>query len=259
MKTNIIVRPDSPLSHPPKETYVFFGGFGGGAGSTDQGLEYTTDKQTFINYELLDVIEDHISALQEGSQGKVTIGLDLNFNFKPQAVKKICNRLEKYNMMWVEIDMYEPDGLREITDSTDIPITSGENLLGITDYRPYFDKRSMDVAMIDIPWQGFINSKEVASLAASHQINVAPHNYYSHLSTMISLNLCANIPNVRIMEIDIDDVPWKDEMIGGPLDIKNGVVDIPTGPGWGVDIDTSIFEKHAWQKGKGPGYLSLPK
>ena len=40
---------------------------------------------------------------------------------------------------------------------------------------------------------------------------------------------------------------------------KNGVVDIPTGPGWGVDIDTSIFEKHAWQKGKGPGYLSLPK
>ena len=41
--------------------------------------------------------------------------------------------------MWVEIDMYEPDGLREITDSTDVPITSGENLLGITDYRPYFD------------------------------------------------------------------------------------------------------------------------
>ena len=24
LKTNIIVRPDSPLSHPPKETYVFF-------------------------------------------------------------------------------------------------------------------------------------------------------------------------------------------------------------------------------------------
>ena len=32
LKTNIIVRPDSPLSHPPKNTYVFFGGFGGGNG-----------------------------------------------------------------------------------------------------------------------------------------------------------------------------------------------------------------------------------
>tara|TARA_B110000014_G_C20125706_1_gene599439 strand:+ start:1342 stop:2640 length:1299 start_codon:yes stop_codon:yes gene_type:complete len=259
LKTNIIVRPDSPLSHPPKNTYVFFGGFGGGNGSTDQGLEYTTENQTFVNYELLDVIEDHISALQEGSKGKVTIGLDLNFNFKPQAAKKICSTLEKYNMMWVEIDMYEPEGLKEIKDSTSIPITSGENLLGITDYRPYFNLRSMDVAMIDIPWQGFGNSRDVAALAASHQINIAPHNYYSHLSTMISLNLCANVPNVRIMEIDIDDVPWKDEMIGGPLNIKKGVVDIPTAPGWGVDIDTKVLTEHAWQKGKGPGYTNKMK
>ena len=73
---------------------------------------------------------------------------------------------------------------------------------------------------------------------------------------MISLNLCANIPNVRIMEIDIDDVPWKDEMIGGPLNIKNGVVDIPEGPGWGVNIDTKVLRNHAWQKGKGPGYTN---
>ena len=41
-------------------------------------------------------------------------------------------------MMWVEPSMYEPDGLREITDSTDVPITSGENLLGITDYEALF-------------------------------------------------------------------------------------------------------------------------
>ena len=73
---------------------------------------------------------------------------------------------------------------------------------------------------------------------------------------MISLNLCANVPNVRIMEIDIDDVPWKDEMIGGPLNIKNGVVDIPEGPGWGVDIDTEVLNKHLWQKGKGPGFTN---
>ena len=41
------------------------------------------------------------------------------------------------------------------------------------------------------------------------EINCAPHNYYSHLSTLHSLHLCAVIPNVRICEIDIDDVPWK--------------------------------------------------
>jgi L-alanine-DL-glutamate epimerase-like enolase superfamily enzyme len=53
-----------------------------------------------------------------------------------------------------------------------------------------------------------------------------------------------------------DYVPWKDEMIGGPLNIKNGVVDIPDGPGWGVNIDTDVLLKHEWKKGKGPGYTN---
>jgi L-alanine-DL-glutamate epimerase-like enolase superfamily enzyme len=45
-------------------------------------------------------------------------------------------------------------------------------------------------------------------------------------------------------------------MIGGALNIKNGVVDIPEGPGWGVNIDTEILKKHQWQKGTGPGYTN---
>ena len=43
------------------------------------------------------------------------------------------------------------------------------------------------------------------------------------------------------------------------LNIKKGVVDIPTAPGWGVDIDTKVLTEHAWQKGKGPGYTNKIK
>ena len=50
-------------------------------------------------------------------------------------------------MLWVEIDMYEPQALRQIKDGTSVPITSGENLYGLRDYRPYFEARSMDNVM----------------------------------------------------------------------------------------------------------------
>ena len=30
-----------------------------------------------------------------------------------------------------------------------------------------------------------------------------------HMSTLMSAHICAAIPNFRIMEIDVDDVPWK--------------------------------------------------
>ena len=44
----------------------------------------------------------------------VDIALDLNFNFRVEAATRICRALEDLRMMWVEIDMYEPVGLREI-------------------------------------------------------------------------------------------------------------------------------------------------
>jgi len=159
-------------------------------------------------------------------------------------------------MMWVEIDMYEPEGLAEVKHSTTVPITSGENFYGLREYRPYFQARAMDNVMIDVPWNGFARSRDIAMAAESYELNVAPHNYYSHLSTMHSLHLCATLPNVRIMEIDIDDVPWKDELTGGPLEIEDGQLSLPTTPGWGVELNEEMARARRWEPGRGPGFLS---
>src|SRR5207245_9472006 len=119
---------------------------------------------------------------------------------------------EAVGMRWVEVDMYDERGLREVKDATSLPICSGENLYGLREYRPYFEARAMDVVMIDVPWNGFARSRAVAELAESYELNIAPHNYYSHLSTLHSAHLTACVPNVRRMEIDIDHVPCHDDI-----------------------------------------------
>ena len=83
-------------------------------------------------------------------------------------------------------------------------------------------------------------------MAEAYEINIAPHNYYSHLADLHSLHLCAVLPNVRIMEIDIDDVPWKGELVTRPPVIKDGHIHLPTGPGWGADIDEKVLRAHPW-------------
>jgi galactonate dehydratase len=75
---------------------------------------------------------------------------------------------------------------------------------------------------------------------------VAPHNYYSHLASFTSAALCAVLPNVRIMEIDVDDVPWKDTLTTVVPEIKDGYMTIPTGPGWGADINEEVARAHPW-------------
>ena len=65
---------------------------------------------------------------------------------------------------------------------------------------------------MDVIWNGFHQAKKIADLAETYEVSCAPHNYYSHLATAIAAQWCAAIPNVRILELDVDDVPWRDEL-----------------------------------------------
>jgi L-alanine-DL-glutamate epimerase-like enolase superfamily enzyme len=118
------------------------------------------------------------------------------------------------------------------------------------DYLPYFQARCADVFMVDVAWMGFSPSKKVGDLAQVFEFNVAPHNYYSHLSTFISASLCAVLPNVRILEIDVDDVPLKEELVTRLPEIEDGYLKIPTGPGWGTELQEEVARKNPWHKPK---------
>ena len=229
LKTNILF--------PGDPARVYFAGFGGGPGTTDQN----------ISSALIRHIRELIGAFRSAVGDDVDIALDLNFNFKPEGAALICQALEEFNMMWVEVDIYDPEALRRVKDATRTPICSGENLIGLREYRRYLDARAQDVLMVDVPWNGFTLSKKIADLAESYEINIAPHNYYSHLSTLMSAHLCACAPNVRIQEIDIDDIPWKDDLIDQTLVIENGDLYIPGRPGWGANLNETVAREHPWK------------
>ena len=233
LKTNIVF-PGDPAS-------VYFPGFGGRSGTTDGN----------VTPQLLRHIETLIGTFREAVGPDVGINLDLNFNFKPEACMRIAKVLEQFDMLWLEIDMYDHEAIRQIKDSTTTKICTGENLYYMREYLPYFECRAADVFMIDVPWNGFAPSKKIGDLADVFQLNVAPHNYYSHLATYMSASLCAVLPNVRIMEIDIDDVPWKDDLTTHVPDIVDGYMKIPTRPGWGTELNEEIVKAHLWDNRRG--------
>ena len=236
LKTNILI-PGEPAS-------LEFAGSGGGPGTSDQT----------VTSSMLRHIEELIGTFRDAVGPDVDINLDLNFNYKPEAVMRIAKVLEQFNLLWLEVDMYEPRALRQIKESTSTTICTGENLYYMREYLPYFQLHSADVFMVDAPWNGFSQSKKIGDLAEVYQLNVAPHNYYSHLATYISASLCAVLPNVRIMEIDVDDVAWKDDLTTKAPEITNGYMSIPTGPGWGTDLNEDALLDHPWDPDIKLGY-----
>ena len=229
LKTNIVI--------PGSAGSTWLGGYGVDIGTTDQ----------LVTTQLLRHIEALIGTFRDAVGPVVDISLDLNFNFKPEACMRIAKVVEQFGLLWLEIDMYDPEAVLQIKQSTSTKICTGENLFYMRDYIPYFQLHAADVFMVDVAWNGFSQSKKIGDLAEVYQLNVAPHNYYSHLSSFMSASLCAVLPNVRIMEIDVDDVPWKEDLTTNVPDIEDGWMAIPTGPGWGTELNEEVAREHPWE------------
>jgi L-alanine-DL-glutamate epimerase-like enolase superfamily enzyme len=141
LKTNVLL---------PGQSATFGGGSFGASGATDQVAPKW----------LIPHIETLIGTFRDAVGDDIDINLDLNFHFKTEACLRIAKVLEKFDMLWLEIDMYDSLSLRQIKDSTDTRICTGENLFYMSDYLPYFENHSADMFMIDVPWNGFSQSEK---------------------------------------------------------------------------------------------------
>jgi galactonate dehydratase len=197
----------------------------------------------------------HLEAIREGAGPDVDLLLDLNFNAKTEGYLKILREIADLDMFWIEIDTFSPEALGLIRRSSPHPISSCETLLGLREFLPYFREQAMDVAIIDTPWNGVWQSMKIAASAEAHEVNVAPHNFYGHLCTMMNAHFSAAVPNLRIMETDIDRLAWDDELVDHPPVFENGHLVVPDRPGWGCVPNEDAIRAHP-PKGGHPGLLN---
>ena len=193
---------------------------------------------------VIKAIQEQLAAFREGAGPDMDIMVDLNFNYKTEGFVKMARAMEPFDLLWMELDTRDPKALQYIRSRAPMPVASCESLFGRRDYRPYFENYSVDVAIIDTPWNGVGESVKIANMADTYEINVAPHNFYGPLATMMSAHFCAVVPNLRIMETDPDTVPWHDDLVTVKPAIKDGHISLPTGPGWGTEINEATVRAH---------------
>jgi len=196
-------------------------------------------------------LRQHLDAMRDGAGPDIDILLDLNFNAKTEGYVKILRSLADFDLFWAEIDSYNPAALAHVRQHSPHPVSSCETLLGLREFLPYFAEQAMDVAIIDAVWNGVWQSMKIAASAEAHEVNVAPHNFYGHLSTMMNAHFAAAVPNLRIMEIDIDRLPWDDELFTHTPPIEHGYLVIPDAPGWGTEPVEDAIRAHPPKRGGG--------
>ena len=180
-------------------------------------------------------VREHLQIMREAAGPDMDILLDLNFNAKTDGYLKVLRAIEDLDMFWVEIDTRDPKALAYIRSQSRHPIASCETLIGVQQFMPFFREQAIDVAIVDTPWNGVWQSMKIAAAAEAHEINVACHNFYGHLCTMMNAHFCAAVPNLRIMEVDIDRIAWDHEIFTHVPQYEAGHLVMPDRPGWGTE------------------------
>ncbi len=189
-------------------------------------------------------LREHLQVMRDAAGPGMDILLDLNFNAKTEGYLRILRETADQRLFWVEIDTRDPQALAWIRARSPHPIASCETLIGVQQFLPFLRAQAVDVAIVDTPWNGVWQSMKIAAAAEAHEVNVACHNFYGHLCTMMNAHFCAAVPNLRIMEVDIDRIAWDHELFTHVPEYVDGELVMPDRPGWGTEPDEAALLRH---------------
>jgi galactonate dehydratase len=221
-----------------KTNLLVFDETGGRRPRDERGPELNVDEK------LIQALVAQLASLREGAGPAMRLIVDLNFDYKTEGFRRIAKKLEPFQLMWLEMDSYDPKALAFIRQSTSTPIGSLEAILGRRALKPFLEHQSVDVAIIDVQYNGMLEALRMASLADIYEVNVAAHGFAGPLATVISGHFSSVIPNFRILECDIDEVPWRPLLLTNPYRVADGALTLPSGPGWGTEIDEAVLRQH---------------
>jgi L-alanine-DL-glutamate epimerase-like enolase superfamily enzyme len=192
---------------------------------------------------LVNALIDQLTAFRTGAGPGVDMMVDLGANFGPEAALTMIQAMEPFSPAWVELELGDAAALRSVRSRSAVPIASGERLPA-SDYSPLLGESAVDVPIVDVLFNGVAQSREVAAVCAEHEVNLAVHNCYSPLATLMAAALCAVTPNLYMLELDVDGVPWQNDFVTCRPVVADGYLSLPSGPGWGAEVDEAAVRAH---------------
>lgn len=133
---------------------------------------------------------------------------------------------------------------KEVADALTIPVAGGEQEYSLRRWQWAIEYRGLDIVQPDLHYGGgFIRATKVARMAAAAGMSVVPHMSGGGLGYLDVVHFASFTPNIGpFMEFKGNaDLPL--ECPTSSLRCEKGVVRGPSGPGFGVRLDTAFVKK----------------
>jgi L-alanine-DL-glutamate epimerase-like enolase superfamily enzyme len=186
---------------------------------------------------------------------QATLLVDGNSGYTPKKAIEVGKMLQDHGVVHFEepCPYWEYHWTREVKEALDLDVTGGEQDCDLALWRFAIDMRAVDVVQPDVCYLGGINrTLKVVEMAKQAGIPVTPHSANLSMVTVFTLHLMGAIDNAGpYVEFSIegeDYYPWQDGLFTPALVARDGKVQIPDAPGWGVEISKDWLSKATYQK-----------
>ena len=186
--------------------------------------------------------------MREAGGPDFDIAIDFHGAISPQTAAILIKALEPYQPMFVEepIQCQDVEGMAELARKTHLPIATGERIFTKWGFRDLLEKRACSIIQPDLSHAGGIfETRLIAGMAESYYAAVAPHCPLGPISLAACIQLDASIPNFLAQEHTM----FGEDYLKEPFQFKDGYVELPKGPGLGIELDDDKMEDkigHDW-------------
>ena len=198
--------------------------------------------------------EEIVSTVRKTLGDEVDLLVDGNSCYRPEKAIALGGMLEDHGICHFEepCPYWEYEWTKQVTDALSIDVTGGEQDNNLALWKYMIDNDTVDVLQPDICYMGGIErTLRVVKMAADAGKIITPHAANLSLVTIFTLHLMGAIENAGpYVEFSIegaDYYPWQYGVYEAFPVARDGKVQIPEGPGWGVEISSSWLEKSACQ------------
>jgi L-alanine-DL-glutamate epimerase-like enolase superfamily enzyme len=164
---------------------------------------------------------------------------------------RLGEALEKYRLAWLEdiVSWELTDQWKTMSDALETPLTTGEDIYLLKDFKPLIDIHAVDIVHPDLASSGgLLETKRIGDYAQENGIAMAMHQAGTPVSFMASVHCAAATQNFLSLEHHSVDLPWWEGLVkmtdGGQI-ITKGYAPVPlSSPGLGIELNEEEVKKH---------------
>jgi L-alanine-DL-glutamate epimerase-like enolase superfamily enzyme len=184
---------------------------------------------------------------EAGDDVDVLVDAGWNVRRTPFEAVQMIRSLEEFRPFWVEDFMHPEDyaGYGYVSERVNTRVAAGEQEATIWGFERLIDEGGVHVAQPDISRCGGLTvAKRIADFAELRNVSVCPHAWLSDLLSATSLHVNAYLKESLFLEFNVASGPLVRELCADPLELKDGYLPVPQGPGLGVEVDEKTIAKY---------------